>query len=391
MTSILESILSPLSVSQFLKDFSYKKAVHIEGQIDKFSHLFGWNEFNEVLATLTLTKQEVKLSKGGKNYFSNNVDVISDDTRNGATVIVENLDNYDPSIRKFLNKISDEICTLTRTNLYLSFPNVQGYNLHYDTHDFFILQLEGYKEWNVYPKTVESPLFYQKYHGTDAPSKEEIYLNCILKKGDVLYVPKGHWHEALSINEPSMHLTLAMFSPTGIDFLNWFVNELRDDAEIRSSLPFILKEDFQENGISIHKTNDFLNLVKDRVKLKLDEIGTAGRFYQHYTVSSKNRVPFTFPDQIIKNRDTIGEVSSFKKVPQSTLLLDRNDKKIELIYSGKSIKLSNFARNVIEFILENDEFTKDQLQTIEPNLSLDQIHNILFVLLQERLIVTFKE
>jgi hypothetical protein len=59
----------------------------------------------------------------------------------------------------------------------------------------------------------------------------------ILQDGDVLYVPRGWWHEAFPLNEPSLHLTVSLTPPTAFDYLGWAMSQLRHHAELRASLP----------------------------------------------------------------------------------------------------------------------------------------------------------
>ncbi len=388
MPRLLEEILAPLSLSDFLERYSYKKAVHVRGAANKFQNLFNWDSLNDLLASLTLTGQQVKMSKGGSSFFSNNARRILAEVNQGATLILEDIDNRDPNLRSFLNGLSDEICSGMRANLYLSFPNKQGYRIHYDTHDFFILQLEGFKEWSVYPATMESPLFYQKEHGIAPPAEDLLYLNCTLAKGDVLYVPKGHWHKAVSVEEPSMHLTLAMFTPTGIDFLDWLVDELREDAEARRTFPFLLKENVPGDERSFPALDEFLAGVKGALMRRMSS-NSVGFDYHRYAVAKlKNRVPFTFPLQLVENIRLLESAGRFSRIPQATFLHDAGGDKVELVYSGRTAIFDRRLKPLLKFVLTNEEFTKSDLTHRANGLSWEQILQVLFVLVKEGLIVT---
>ena len=58
-----------------------------------------------------------------------------------------------------------------------------------------------------------------------------------LNDGDVLYIPRGWWHEAFPLGEPSLHLTVSLTPPTAMDYLGWVMARLRNHAELRASLP----------------------------------------------------------------------------------------------------------------------------------------------------------
>jgi ribosomal protein L16 Arg81 hydroxylase len=385
MPKTLEKILSPLTLPEFVEKYSYKKAVHIQGAPDKFNGLFDWESLNDLLTSFCLTGQKVKLSKGGKSFSTNDTNRILNEVHQGATLILEDADNVDHSIRHFLNRFSDEICASTRINLYLSFPDKQGYTIHYDTHDIFILQLDGYKQWNVYPLTVESPLFFQKGHGNTPPSKEQAYLNCTLGKGDVLYVPKGHWHEATAVKEPSLHLTLAMFTPTGIDFLNWFVDELREDPVIRRSLPFFTKVDFDESPAIREQLDEYIRTLRDAFFDKLSAKDIATAYYRYYVAKQKNRVPFNFPDQLIERVAALDGVKTFNRLPLPSFLNETPDGKIELITGGRIISFGKRLESLLRFIITREEFSTDDLMSVS-GLSLKQVHQVLLVLIREGLV-----
>ena len=385
MPTTLENILRPLALSEFVKKYFDKKAVHIQGEPDKFYGLFDWNSLNDMLATIFLTEQQIKLSSDGKYFLTKDRNRILSEVHRGATLIVENADNLEHNIRHFLNRLSDEICTSTRINLYLSFPDKQGYTIHYDTHDFFILQIEGYKHWDVYPQTIESPLFFQKKHARTPPSEEQAYLSCTLGKGDVLYVPKGHWHKAMAVREPSVHLTLAVFVPTGIDFLSWFVDELREDPVIRRSLPFFTKEDFDKSPYIKEQLSEYVQALGKMFFEKICAKDTVTSYYRYYIARQKNRVPFNFPDQFTEDIDTLCAVKTFRKLPLPTFLNDTSDEKIEIIAAGKVISLGKRAESLLRLITTREEFSINDLISVS-GLTHREIYQVLLALVREGII-----
>jgi len=242
--SVLAELVAPLAIEDFKTSYAYRRAVHLTGQADRFARLDLAIKPEDILSSKLLAGHPVKLSGGGRSVTTKDQDEIRSELGRGATLILEDADRFSAPLGRFIDKISGEICAPCRFNLYRSAPGRQGYRTHYDTHDFFILQLQGSKRWRVFPHTVEWPLFYQKAHGTSPPPEDSIYLECTLSPGDVLYVPKGHWHDAAAVDlnessEMSTHLTLAMFLRTGIDFLTWLVDELREDVRARETFPFV--------------------------------------------------------------------------------------------------------------------------------------------------------
>jgi protein-L-histidine (3S)-3-hydroxylase / [histone H3]-trimethyl-L-lysine4/36 demethylase len=94
-------------------------------------------------------------------------------------------------------------------NAYLTPADSQGFAPHYDDVDVFVLQLEGSKRWRLYTPPDDqllprfsSPNFAQEEIG--AP-----FADLTLHAGDLLYLPRGAIHQAVCVDEDSLHLTVS--------------------------------------------------------------------------------------------------------------------------------------------------------------------------------------
>jgi ribosomal protein L16 Arg81 hydroxylase len=61
----------------------------------------------------------------------------------------------------------------------------------------------------------------------------------MLEDGDMLYIPRGWWHVAFPVGEPSLHLTLATEPPLGTHLLAWLVGKLRLHEVVRAEVPWL--------------------------------------------------------------------------------------------------------------------------------------------------------
>jgi hypothetical protein len=98
----------------------------------------------------------------------------------------------------------------------------------------FVLQLAGRKRWQVYAPTRIDPL--ADDIETAQPPKAAPIWEGILGDGDVLYLPRGFWHVAYPLDEPSLHMTWSAHTFTGMEFLQWWMRGLRRHPETRASL-----------------------------------------------------------------------------------------------------------------------------------------------------------
>jgi hypothetical protein len=58
-----------------------------------------------------------------------------------------------------------------------------------------------------------------------------------LEDGDALCIPRGWWHVAIPVDEPTLHLTVGLHHATGLDFASWYLDRLRASAAVRQDLP----------------------------------------------------------------------------------------------------------------------------------------------------------
>jgi hypothetical protein len=104
-----------------------------------------------------------------------------------------------------------------RANLYCTPANSRGFDLHFDTHEVFVLQLLGKKQWQIFEPTTALPLDFVPARGGGKTSQDideaevgSLVLEELLKPGDCLYLPRGFVHQAESRDEPSVHLTIGV-------------------------------------------------------------------------------------------------------------------------------------------------------------------------------------
>ncbi len=115
--------------------------------------------------------------------------------RTGATVVFQGLHRSFPPLVDLISELELELGHPCQANAYLTPPGAQGFAVHSDTHDVFVLQTAGTKQWELHtPDGVEEPL---------------------LRPGHVMYLPTGTPHAARAQDTVSLHVTI------GINQLTW--------------------------------------------------------------------------------------------------------------------------------------------------------------------------
>lgn len=250
----LASLLAPFSVEAFLSQYWTERELVVHGEVTKFAGLFSWADLNSILNQHQRHLQygEVKVAKDGRTLPAEAVASqattrkrgtatrlsarkILDLFGEGATIIVNHIDQYSPVLNAFAGALEREFGEPVQINAYCTPPESSGFAAHYDTHEVFVLQVEGAKHWHAGGFTRRYPLTTQKSVKSEAPRSAFHLVE--LSKGDLMYIPRGLWHEAATTSAPSLHLTVGVHCRTGIDLLQWAVSQLAEVEEARRNLP----------------------------------------------------------------------------------------------------------------------------------------------------------
>lgn len=250
----LAEVLAPVSTSTFIEQFFGKKFFYTAGQRGRFAGLLPWSDLNQILRHHRLDAPRLRLVLEGKtippaSYVTyqtsrrrpdlsvprlRSVD-LTRHLRSGATLIVDAVDEIQESITELAEDIESVLACRIQVNMYAGWRHSPGFDLHWDDHDVLILQVSGRKEWKVYPMTREYPTAADP-EGKGAPPSAPLWEGT-LNDGDLLYIPRGWWHVAVPVDEPTLHLTVGIHNKNGMDLLSWFTERLRGSASLRQDLP----------------------------------------------------------------------------------------------------------------------------------------------------------
>ncbi|GCC53245.1 hypothetical protein SanaruYs_34880 [Chryseotalea sanaruensis] len=178
--------------------------------------------------------------------------------KHGATIILEQVSNVWPSILSLSNFVNQELMCSSGANIYISPPNSQGFEAHYDTHDVFIIQVHGSKRWKIYDNPIFLPLGTQPSVPYDSTDIVPAY-DFILEQGDLIYIPKGFVHEAMTSNDISAHITLGIYNTTWARIILDCVSKLAVNSEILRSGFFV---DDLKSSVSL---DDKISLIQNEI------------------------------------------------------------------------------------------------------------------------------
>ncbi|MFH8771494.1 JmjC domain-containing protein [Streptomyces sp. NPDC017958] len=255
----------------------------------------------------------------------------------GATVIMDQANVFDPTMEVACRALQWWSRERVQVNAYLTTNDASGFPLHWDDHDVVIVQLAGEKEWEVRATSRAVPM-YRDADPNNTPSDEIIWTG-LMRTGDVMHIPRGHWHKATrtgSGSGKSLHVTFGITKRTGASWLAWLGDWCREHEIFRHDL------DRWQGAGSEALTVAAAQLVGERTPT---DFLTA---YEQETTLPRH-VPFLdilgsldavvctthFPPRIQERGDTVDVVTSGTKVTLAAKALPA----LQLLLSGRPVEL----------------------------------------------------
>ncbi|MFF4290973.1 cupin domain-containing protein [Streptomyces sp. NPDC001633] len=354
----LESLLDPMPLDQFLRENWTTRGVILRGQDrDRFRSLFSWDQLNHLLNFHRLRfGEEIRLAAIGKKISGQpeTADEWIKHCQDGYTLIINQLQRRIPAIAGLATAIERAIGHRSQVNMYCSWPEQQGFDQHHDDHEVFILQIEGTKRWVVSEETYKYPL--DKYNNVSVDTGEPKgppYIETELRPGDVLYIPRGHWHYAVAGDEPSLHLTLGVTCRTGVYWLKWLADELMDEEEWRRNLPPVVRGDTAQLADHVRSLMDRL------VALAGDELLVKAYLTHHLTTQDSRHREVGLPSQsgfhpLSTKADTRLRRAQFNPVKVD---YDAESEQHRLQFGTRKITLDGAPPELIDNLLRRKSFT----------------------------------
>jgi lysine-specific demethylase/histidyl-hydroxylase NO66 len=261
----------------------------------------------------------------------------------GATIVLQGLHLTRPAIGAFCRSLEAALGHPGQANAYYTPRAAQGLPVHHDTHDVFVLQVAGEKRWLVYEPALELPLKGQKYSaelGAPGPPVEDR----VLRPGDVLYLPRGWLHEALTSETDSLHLTIGVNVVTWLDAFKAALEELRNDVRFRRSWQ-------SENG-----ADDLVEAL--RARLGRDEV--AHRAHEKL-VRSRRPIRGSQLRQV-RALDDLDVDTELERNPTVLASVVERNGSIALVFEGRELTFPAHAREEVEALADaEDAFTASAL------------------------------
>ena len=255
-----DDLVRPLTAREFLDTRHGRRPVLFRGRSARFASLCTWDDLNALLSS-PVCRTRMQLWRDGKQISDKlcttppfgpgwrnepaNTDQLDDGRlnvllRDGASVVLRGIQAFHPRSRPVADALESALGSYANINLYASWMPTRGFAAHWDDHDVFILQVAGRKRWQLYGETRRFPLIRD---AEPNPRPGEAVWSEVIDAGDVLYIPRGWWHDARVAGNDgaagvgSLHFTCSVRPLTGLDFLSWLSGRLARHEAFRRDLP----------------------------------------------------------------------------------------------------------------------------------------------------------
>jgi hypothetical protein len=148
----------------------------------------------------------------------------------GSTIVFQGLHRYHPPLTDLVARLELELGHPCQANAYLTPPGSQGFAVHTDTHDVFVFQTHGTKQWEVHHPGGDRPC---DHDGHGSPGAECRIEEVLMRPGVSMYLPTGTPHAARAQTDASLHVTIGINQLTWRGVLRRTVDELLDAVDER--------------------------------------------------------------------------------------------------------------------------------------------------------------
>lgn len=357
-------LISPTTIDTFFDEYWQRKPLVVHRDDPKyFAELLTLEDVDTILATSSLTDDTVRLVTEGEEMpvsellpdsvegKINGLEALYARYRDGSTINLMFLNDRWPSLSRLCQRLSTQLNAGLHANVYLTPPGSRGLTPHHDTHDVFVCQLYGTKNWTLHPTQTALPLRNQGYvlppEGAGDP-----FMDFVMKPGDVAYLPRGTVHAAKANEVASLHLTI------GVNPMVWahairvaMDNVFESDVRFRTALPVGFMNDETLRDDAVQQLTELI-----------DELGKAvssqKTINEMASMMLQRRQPALLGHLLdLEALPDVGLGTKLRKRPRLKWMMTKDDAEVHLQFHGKSVDLPEYVEDEIAFMAKADVFT----------------------------------
>jgi ribosomal protein L16 Arg81 hydroxylase len=369
-TSIdLERLIYPLELETFISHYWERQPLVLTRNNPSFyQDILSLSDVDHILSHLSIRSSDIrivqngqtvpisKLTSAGANLSAGGLESVYQQYRNGSTLNLLFLHEHWPPLKKLCQSIAAELSAGVQLNVYLTPPNERGLKTHYDTHDVFVLQTHGAKRWRIYDSPIRLPLFDDQYVADVSKDPGEPAVELDLNSGDLLYIPRGYLHDAVSLESSSLHLTIGIKPVSWASVIIEAVQAVIDqDSKMRESLPPGFAQDETLQRQSESRLSELMASVCSQIKpdVTIDEARNRALLARYPSLEGHL---LDLESEPLVNQDT-----RVRRRADLQWSLTKDSDNIYLHFHGKAIRMPANLETDLRYIGDIEEFTANAL------------------------------
>ena len=363
----IDWLLAPVSFDEFVTEYWDQSPLYIEGRgADYYSEIYTLSDFDSALSNNSIRSPFLRLVRDGNEiplaelsssgYARANVlEEVFAQYREGASIVLQFLHEQNERLMELSRHISIALSTYVQVNAYLTPMGERGLGTHFDTHDVFVMQIHGSKDWTLYDRTHLAPFKNERGSRTEMNNAKPTR-SFTMSPGDNLYIPRGWIHKAESRDMSSLHLTIGVHPLRwGQVFLGAVTELIKKDQRFRSALPAGFATCAQQRQVTLNYFHELFSVVTqgiDPVDLLDDAVSSARCGTQPYL------------------KGHLLDLHKIDQIDQSTRLKIRNidglsieddDSIVRVSYHGKVMECPAVLSESLRFVTGKEVFTTSEL------------------------------
>jgi ribosomal protein L16 Arg81 hydroxylase len=346
----LDDLIHPCSAEDFLANYAGTGFLHVPGEAHKFASLFPWSALNHILRTHRFGSKGIRMVSGGRAvpreaFLKDGIVRAPEMTellREAATLVLERVDCMYEPVTGLAENLERVFEVPIQINMYAGWRVTHGFDVHWDDHDVIVLQVAGRKHWKIYGVTEKFPVKNSVELHSQPPTCDPVF-DGLLNQGDVLYMPRGWWHVAIPCDEPTLHLTVGMRYPTGLDILRFVSQEMEQDVRMRMDLPLA--------GAASART-EVMKGVADAFASAIREPGLLDRFLKSTRAMASPRPSLGLPWSATLQAMPEAEDSVIRFATARGLEFEKEGDAgaINVVFNGKALTFAAAAKPLFDFL-----------------------------------------
>jgi ribosomal protein L16 Arg81 hydroxylase len=392
-------ITAPIAPPEFVSRYWTREAVLLRTAERDFAQFCGWDGVNAILNAGDFAFPDIKVSRrdspvpsdlftttvGGRQMIDSRA--VVNLFREGASFGITGADSHWPALRQVVACFRDALLESVHTNVYCSPAHTQGFQCHYDLHEVFVLQVDGTKHWRVFRPMMEAPLEGWSRELAEEILQSEPYVDVELQKGDVLYIPRGHWHYAAAEDSVSLHITVGVTCRKGLDFIDWLSSELSQDVAWRRNAPLFGAATHGQQPVLAERAREWAAELRESALRRLSDPTVFDRFLRD-TIGTIQ--PPHMIDLLMQGLPELAPLDSVvfeRPVGRPYVIEEKSPTDVIVSVAGTEIQLEEMNAKTVSRIFESQSFTLADVRTWDPQVNVKEVSDLLTELVRSGLLI----